>query len=92
MIATDEISKAIVAVSDSATEIEDRETINQEIVNYVTNDLLSKVEVIEALNNAIAHLNGELNKYDTEQRRNLLYFYCEFLYLEFMNGNIAYVF
>lgn len=66
MIATDEISKAIVAVSDSATEIEDRETINQEIVNYVTNDLLSKVEVIEALNNDIAHLNGELNKYDTE--------------------------
>ncbi len=66
MIATDEISKAIVAVSDSATEIEDRETINQEIVNYVTNDLLSKVEVIESLNNDIVHLNGELNKYETE--------------------------
>ncbi len=66
MIATDEMSRAITAVSDSATEIEDRETTNQEIVNYVTGDLLSKVSVIEALNSDIAHLNQELNKYETE--------------------------
>ena len=66
MIATDEMSRAITAVSDSATEIEDRETTNQEIVNYVTGDLLSKVSVIEALNSDIAHLNQEINKYETE--------------------------
>lgn len=66
MIATDEISKAVTAVSDSATEIEDREMTNQEIVNHVTDDLLSKLEVIESLNRDIGHLNNELNKYNTK--------------------------
>ncbi len=65
MIATDEISKAVTAVSDSATEIEDREMTNQEIVNNVTEDLLVKLEIIEKLNEDIEHLNNELNKYIT---------------------------
>ena len=55
MIATDEISKAVTAVSDSATEIEDREMTNQEIVNNVTEDLLVKLEIIEKLNEDIVN-------------------------------------
>lgn len=66
MIATGEISKSIVGISDSAREIEDRETTNQEILILVTDDLLLKVESIKLLNQEIDKLNESLNKYHTE--------------------------
>lgn len=63
MLATGEISRAIVAISDSAKNIEDRETTNQEILIVVTDDLLLKVESIKLLNQEIDNLNKVLEKY-----------------------------
>lgn len=63
MVATVEISKSVVGINDSAREIEDRETTNQEILILVTDDLLLKVESIKLLNQEIDNLNENLNKY-----------------------------
>lgn len=63
MAATVEISKSVVGINDSAREIEDRETTNQEILILVTDDLLLKVESIKLLNQEIDNLNESLDKY-----------------------------
>ena len=61
--ATEEISKAITSISDSATEIEVRETSNQEIITLITSDLLDKVKSLYELNNDINKLNDKINIY-----------------------------
>lgn len=64
--ATEDISKAIGIISNSATEIEIKETSNLETIDFITEDLVKQVTVIADLNTKISDLYREINKFRTE--------------------------
>lgn len=64
--ATEEISKAVMVISDSATEIEDKETTNFEIIDRIANNLIEKLDSIKSVNSSIDDLYNEINKFKND--------------------------
>lgn len=65
-ISTEEISKAVSLIADSATEIEDKEQSNFEISQYISDELEDKMKDIETFNSMLDNLKKQLNKFKTK--------------------------
>lgn len=62
-IATDEISRAINAISDNATEIEVKETSNLDVAEDISGNLGEKLELLGSLSAKMEELIEDLNKF-----------------------------
>lgn len=65
--ATKEINDFMISITDSAKKIEQLEFENQEVLIFLSDDLLKKVEAIESLKYDIEKIDDKINKYYTSE-------------------------
>lgn len=63
VIATEEIMTAVASISSASTEIEESATENDNITQFITKELITKLNKLDDVNNSTLKLDEELTKY-----------------------------
>lgn len=63
VIATEEIMTAVASISSASTEIEESATENDNITQFITKELITKLNKLDDVNNSTLKLDQELTKY-----------------------------
>ncbi len=63
VIATEEIMTAVASISSASTEIEESTTENDNITQFITKELITKLNKLDDVNNSTLKLDEELTKY-----------------------------